>query len=190
MPDEDDLELDTETSKGKSGLVKIIIIAVVALLVLGGTIAATLYFAGVFDGGEDEAVVEEMEGEGKEDKAKEKKKAKKDSKPKDTSIVIYHEFDPAFVVNFEDNNVVRFLQIGMSALTHDQTVINELNKHDPAIRNNLVLLFSSQTYEELSSREGKEALRKKALKEIQGILKENTGDPGVEQIYFTSFVIQ
>ncbi len=182
MPDEDDLELDTETSKGKSGLVKIIIIVVVALVVLGGTITATLYFAGVFEGDEDEAVAEEKQAD--------EGNAKKDSKPKDTSIVIYHQFDPAFVVNFEDNNVVRFLQIGMSALTHDQAVINELNKHDPAIRNNLVLLFSSQTYDNLSSREGKEELRKKALKEIQDILRENTGDPGVEQIYFTSFVIQ
>lgn len=188
MPEEDDLELDTESSKGKSGLVKIIIIVVVALVLLGGTIGATLYFAGVFDSGDEEQMSEEMDDA--DGKSGDKKAASKDKKAKDTSIVIYHQFEPAFVVNFEDNNVVRFLQVGMSAMTHDQSVIDELNKHDPAIRNNLVLLFSSQTYQDLSTREGKEGLRKKALKEIQDILKENTGDPGVEQIYFTSFVIQ
>lgn len=184
MPEEDDLDLDTAASKGKSGLVKIIIIVVVAILVLGGTIGATLYFAGVF-GGDEEADTEMAQ-----EQDKPAKQEKKDKKPKDSSQVVYHEFDPAFVVNFEDNGVVRFLQIGMSAMTYDPQVVEALKTHDPAIRNNLVLLFSSQTYRDLSTREGKEALRKKALAEIQSILKENGGDAGVEQIYFTSFVIQ
>ena len=184
MPEEEDDDLELDTKKGKSGKLKIIIIAVVAIILLSGTIFATLYFAGVFGGGDDGESAEMSEAEDKDEPKK------KDKKKKDTSVVIYHQFEPAFVVNFEDNNVVRFLQVGMSVMTHDPMVVNELTKHEPAIRNNIVLLFSSQTYADLSSRDGKETLRKKALTEIQTILKNNTGSTGVEQVYFTSFVIQ
>lgn len=186
MPVDDDLELDTSPKKDKSGIKKIIIIAAAAVTFIALTVFATLYFTGAFShkGGEDTA---EMEQTGDKEEAKQKKKTEK---KKDKGVVIYHLFEPAFVVNFEDNNVVRFLQVGMSVMTHDSAVVEELKKHEPAIRNDIVLLFSSQTYADLSSREGKEALRKKALIAIQNILKENTGDTGIEQVYFTSFVIQ
>jgi flagellar FliL protein len=86
--------------------------------------------------------------------------------------------------------VIRFLQIGLSVMTRDETVIDSLKQHDPVIRNNLVLLFSSQTFKDLSSREGKEKLRVETLKEIQSILKKYTDDKGIEEAFFTSFVIQ
>ena len=60
----------------------------------------------------------------------------------------------------------------------------------PAIRNNLVLLFSSQSYERVSTLEGKEALREEALGVVQEVLEQETGDPGVEAVYFTSLVMQ
>ena len=47
-----------------------------------------------------------------------------------------------------------------------------------------------KTAAELSSREGKEELQAEALASIQGILERETGIPGVEAVYFTSFVMQ
>ncbi|VAX05680.1 hypothetical protein MNBD_GAMMA19-792, partial [hydrothermal vent metagenome] len=38
--------------------------------------------------------------------------------------------------------------------------------------------------------EGKETLREEALEVVQQILEEETGDPGIEAVYFTSFVMQ
>ena len=60
----------------------------------------------------------------------------------------------------------------------------------PVIKNNIILMLSSQTYGLLISREGKEELRKHTLEEIRKVLKENYGEPGVEEVYFTSFVMQ
>jgi flagellar FliL protein len=51
-------------------------------------------------------------------------------------------------------------------------------------------LFSGQTREGIISREGKEKIRKEAEAEVQKILKEQTGNPGVKALYFTSFVMQ
>jgi flagellar FliL protein len=75
-------------------------------------------------------------------------------------------------------------------MAHEQSAIDAVQKHMPVIRNNLMLLFSGQDYQVIRTREGKEALRARTLTEIQSILKQRTGKPGVEAVYFTSFVMQ
>ena len=54
----------------------------------------------------------------------------------------------------------------------------------------LLLLFSQQTVEGVRSREAKEQLQADALKEVQAVLTEATGKPGIDALYFTSFVTQ
>ena len=72
----------------------------------------------------------------------------------------------------------------------DPAVIENIKKHMPRLRNDLILLFSSQKYEVLSTREGKEKMRDEALFEIRKVLKEETGNPGVEGLYFTTLIMQ
>ena len=102
----------------------------------------------------------------------------------------YISLNPPFVVNFEDQSLVRFLQVTVEVMTRDPEAVAAVEQHMPRIRNNLVLLFSSQSYQTLSSREGKIKIRKQALTEVQSILEEQTGKPGIDEIYFTSFVMQ
>jgi flagellar FliL protein len=59
----------------------------------------------------------------------------------------------------------------------------------PAIRNSLVLLLSRQVYDELLPDEGKEKLRGEALAAVQGVLQAQLGKPGIEDLYFTNFVM-
>jgi flagellar FliL protein len=65
-----------------------------------------------------------------------------------------------------------------------------VKRHMPVIRNNLVMLFSSQTRQSIATREGKEKIRADAQSEVQKILTDRTGKPVIEQLYFTSFVMQ
>jgi flagellar FliL protein len=61
----------------------------------------------------------------------------------------------------------------------------------PVIRNNLLMMFGGQTLATLTNRDEKEKLRAAALAEVQRILAANAvGAPGVEDLYFTSFVVQ
>jgi flagellar FliL protein len=78
----------------------------------------------------------------------------------------------------------------MEVMARDEAVIENVKTHMPVIRNNLVLVFSNQNYETISTSAGKQKLRDEALAEIQQILKSETGKTGVEAIYFTSFVMQ
>ena len=102
---------------------------------------------------------------------------------------IYYAIDPPLVVNFEDGSVVRFLQITMELMAHDQKAIDSATKNIPLIRNNLLLLMSNRNYQSLMSREGKEKLRQEALAEVRAVQKK-TGGADVEDVLFTSFVVQ
>jgi len=48
---------------------------------------------------------------------------------------VYYAIDPPLVVNFEDGSAVRFLQITMEIMAHDQKAIESVQKNIPLIRN-------------------------------------------------------
>jgi flagellar FliL protein len=102
---------------------------------------------------------------------------------------VYYAIDPPLVVNFEDGSVVRFLQITMEIMAHDQKVIDSVQKNIPLIRNNLLLLMSNRNYQTLMSRDGKDKLRAEAVAEVNNVQKKQGGD-AVDDVLFTTFVVQ
>jgi flagellar FliL protein len=183
MAQEDDLDLDTEgvaeAPKSKSKLI-IIIVAVVLLLGVSG--AATLMLTGVLSGDEPAMDEQAQAGKGKDARAKETAKAR--------APLNYVPMDPPFVVNFSGDTDIRFLQVTIEVGTRDPDMVELVKEQRPAIRNNLVMLFSNQDPYTLNTREGKEKLRSEALGEIQKVMKQETGRAGVESVFFTSFVMQ
>jgi flagellar protein FliL len=104
---------------------------------------------------------------------------------------LFLALDPPFVVNFDAEQAVRFLQIAVQVETRDPATIELLKTNDPVVRNDLLLLFANQKYAQLSTREGKEALRNQALESVRKVLSRAGGQPErLEAVYFTSFVMQ
>ncbi|HEX7116930.1 MAG TPA: flagellar basal body-associated FliL family protein [Steroidobacter sp.] len=117
--------------------------------------------------------------------------AQKQEAGKPRAPAIYVEFDPPFVVNFDAKGVMRFLQVSVKAMTRDPATAELIKQHDPVMRNDLLLLLGSQTIDTISTREGKEKLRQEALETVAKIVAREGGDPKkVEDLYFTSFVMQ
>ena len=102
---------------------------------------------------------------------------------------LYYAIDPPLVVNFEDGSAVRFLQISMEIMAHDEKAIESVQKNLPLIRNNLLLLMSNRNYQSMMSREGKDKFRQEALTEVRAVQKKE-GSPDVDDVLFTSFVVQ
>ncbi len=116
---------------------------------------------------------------------------KKSEKARPPAPAIYYKYDPAFVVNFGGEGSARYLQVTVEAMTRDVPVSEIIKNNEPAVRNDLVLLFSNQDTATLLSPEGKEKLRQAALDVIRKVVAGEGGDPKlVESVYFTSFVIQ
>ena len=75
-------------------------------------------------------------------------------------------------------------------MARDQKALDAAKASEPAVRNALVMLFSSQDAKTLISREGKEKLRTDSLDEIRKIVAERTKGATIDAVYFTSFVMQ
>ena len=104
---------------------------------------------------------------------------------------VYLALDPAFVVNFQGDDSTRYLQVGVTVMAHDAAVIQTIKDNDPVIRNALLMLFSSQTLNQLSTTAGKQKLQSEALAAVRKIVDDKFGKPGgVDALYFTSFVMQ
>jgi flagellar protein FliL len=107
------------------------------------------------------------------------------------AVPIYYKFDPAFVVNFGDEGSARYLQVTVEAMSRDMTAVESMKNTEPAIRNDLVMLFSGQDNATLMSVDGKEKLRAATLASIRRVLDGEGGNGKlIEAVYFTSFVIQ
>jgi flagellar protein FliL len=186
----------------KGGKKKLLIIIAAAVLVLGGAGGGAFFFMNK-DHADDEVTADADEGEEADveeekpdakDAKKAKSKSKKDKKSKKAEAkapALYVKYEPPFVVNFEAKGVMRFLQISMEVMTRDAPTSEVIKLHEPKIRNNMLMLLGSQTYDTLSSMEGKEGLRKRALETIAKVVEDEGGEgTKVEDIYFTSFVMQ
>ena len=77
---------------------------------------------------------------------------------------IYVNLDPPFVVNFEAEAAVRFLQVTVSVMTREPHVEELLKKNDPRIRNDLLMLPErSEVRHDLDARrQGKAADRSRS----------------------------
>jgi flagellar basal body-associated protein FliL len=103
---------------------------------------------------------------------------------------VYVKFNPPFTVNLDPEDTVEYLQISMQVLTRSEGVAKDLEKYRPLIRNNLATLFSQQNSLELRASEGKEQLQNSALELVQSIVDDYGSGGEVENIFFTSFVMQ
>jgi flagellar FliL protein len=104
---------------------------------------------------------------------------------------LFLALDPPFVVNFQDQGQIRFLQVGIEVMANDPKAIEAVKTESPVIRNALLMLLSGQDAKALMTRQGKEKLRAEAQAEIQKVLaKDGEGKPGIKALYFTSFVMQ
>jgi flagellar FliL protein len=101
----------------------------------------------------------------------------------------YIKMEP-FIVTLANKSRPNMLQIDVSASTTDAEAVEAFKQHTPVIRNNLLMLMNAQDVKRLQTNEGKEALRQEALTAVQEIMKERYGSEGIDEIFFTKFVMQ
>ncbi len=167
---DEDLDLDVK-SGGKSN--KILLIALIALLLLVGSGGAAFF---LMSGDEKPAA------EGESEHATEEKAEAKE--------VHYLELGKEFVVNLEDNSKVNFMQVEIQVMANTTEPLTLIEQHMPVIRNKLMLILSSQKYEEVNTQEGKQKLRESIKQAIQEVLHEASPEANIEAVYFTSLIMQ
>ena len=106
--------------------------------------------------------------------------------------VQYYNLQPAFVANFgsESGKKLKFLKAGISVRVTKDSAINEVMNHDALVRHQIVMLLSRQSEATLAGSAGQEKVRLEALEVVKQALQEETGDEQIDDLLFTSFVVQ
>lgn len=155
-----------------TGRLKLIVVAALALLLAAGLSAAgTWFFLG-----------KERPAEAQATSARPQAVSKQPA--------VYEELMPPFVVNFQAGGRTRYMQASLALMGRDAGQLAELKAHMPALRNQLVMLFSSQDFEALNAPLGLDMLKQKVTATVQQLAMQEVGAPVVEQVLFTNFVMQ
>ena len=187
----------------KKGKMKgILMMLVMAIVFAGGGVGAGLYAAGAgLAGGHKEAapedpnapklVMKEDEGEGDHGEKKTLPAGiETDKSPDPTKYkATYYTFEQPFTANLRDSS--SFVQIGLGASTfYDAKVVDNLKNNELPIRSAVLMAISQQDSFSISTPEGKLKLQKDLKDAINGVLRQREGFGGIDNVYFTSLVIQ
>ena len=116
-------------------------------------------------------------------------KQSKDAPEEEVFETIYHEFPGTFTTNLSGSR--KMLQVGIGVSTqYDDTVMMNVEAHQPALRSVILGVISDFTEDDVKGATGREKLAG-ALRDTINIkleALENFG--GVEEVHFTSFVLQ
>lgn len=94
------------------------------------------------------------------------------------------------MVNYTHAGRQRYMQVNVVLMGRDAAGMATLTKHLPLVRNQLVMLFTSEEFDSLFTPDGKETLRQRATLAVQSLLEKEIGNPVVESVLFTNIVLQ
>ncbi len=174
LTEEEQAEADRKAKRKQK--IKLALLALLLVLLSVGVTLGLLYFLVPDDPEPTDGTTEQVEDAEPPEPAKQQ--------------AIYFPLKEKFVINYNVRGRQRFLQTEVNLMFRDNEVAGVLEQHLPRVRNDLIMLFSGQEFEDLQTAEGRELLRQDALRRVQAILEQEMGQPGVEQVLFTSFVMQ
>lgn len=194
---------ETEEPKKKGGLVKILGFVLAGILLIGIGLGAGFFLFGgssltpsdeieqiierkLKESGqlpEDEEVEEDAEGEG------EPRPNIKEVPETDAFVTTYFEFDGNFTTNLRNSR--KFLQVGVGVSTqYDESVIEHVEMHQLALRSEILGVASEFSEEDIQGKAGRDLLAARMTEAINAKLVMLEGFGGIENVHFTSFVLQ
>lgn len=103
--------------------------------------------------------------------------------------ITYYPISDAFTTNLADGS--GFLQVGISLSTfYDGKVINNIKRQAVPIRSVVLMVLAEQDPALLSTSQGKQRLQRQLTAAINEVLRDKEGFGGIDNVYFTSLVIQ
>ncbi|MBI2399504.1 MAG: flagellar basal body-associated FliL family protein [Deltaproteobacteria bacterium] len=167
---------EESTAPAKKG--KGLLIAIIAVAVIGA--AAGAYF--IF-GGKKSAPAAEGHGEQAEASSHEAPSgAPGEAGAKEGGLF---NLEP-FIVNLQDNSGTRYLKLTINLELTEGASAADLTAQATQIRDSLIILLSSKSYTDIGTVEGKYLMRDEIVARVNQFLKKGK----VKTAYFTEFVIQ
>lgn len=134
-------------------------------------------------------LAERETAEAEADNSTEPQKQSKDTPEDDVFETIYHEFAGTFTTNLDGSR--KMLQLGIGVSTqYDDTVMMNVESHQLALRSVILGVISNFSEEDVKGSAGREMLAVSIRDAINGKLEALENFGGIEEVHFTSFVLQ
>ena len=188
---------DDAEKKASSGLVKkLLIFGGGGLLLVAIGVAAGWLIFGSSQPDPSEAIQEIIERKMQEREAAEMEadnatpqKQSKDTPEEEVFETIYHEFPGTFTTNLSGSR--KMLQVGIGVSTqYDDTVMMNVESHQLALRSVILGVISDFTEDDVKGATGRDKLAVALRDSINAKLEALENFGGVEEVHFTSFVLQ
>ena len=196
---------EVEEEQKKSNLLKIILFVVAGILLIAVGLGIGFFLFGAEPEPDPSAEVNQII-EGKEAK----KKKTEDSENKegeeegedgiikknvkaipevDSYETTYFEFPGDFTTNLKGSR--KFLQVSVGVSTqYDEKVMEVVDSHQLALRSEILSTISDFTEEDISGSDGKKKLSERLMVVLNKKLESLDEFPGIEDVYFTAFILQ
>lgn len=172
MAEENEKAEKIEDKAPKKGKLKLIIILLVGLAVLGGG-GAYLWF---------KVIAPAIGAGGGAESGKEKKE-----RPEEIEAVTGQMFPlEPFIINLAGVEGKRFLKLSLELELNSEKLTSEVTANLPKIKDSILILLSSKTFDDIYTVEGKFKLRDEITARVNRFLVSGH----VMNVYFTEFVIQ
>ena len=190
---------ENEEPKKKSGLVKILLFVFAGILLIAVGLGVGYFMFGsqqADPSDEIDAIIEKTKDEAEEEKQAALEQAEnvaekvaKEKPEAETFVTTYFEFPGTFTTNLRSSR--RFLQLGLGVSTqYDDSVMLNIETHQLALRSEILNVMSEFTEEDIQGKAGRESLAKALADGINKKMLKLEGFGGVEEVHFTSFVLQ
>ncbi|MEY3513085.1 MAG: hypothetical protein RL420_108 [Pseudomonadota bacterium] len=179
--------------KKKKPILLIALIAISTILLLVVVIFTTLYFSGYFEHKSEAAAHEKVDELDKEAGAAKATPGGPDKVTKDSVNTrfenTYLQIDKEFMTNLTGSKKVMVVQIAV--MTHyDNRVFDNVKKHEFAIRSGILDVMRQTTEAEAARPDFRSELAAKIKVVMNDMLKKYEDFGGIEDVFFTSFVMQ
>ena len=189
-------EEEKEEEPKKGGLIKIIMMSLGAIALIGVGVGTGYFLFGgtpADPSAEIEEIIERKMKEAEEAKAAEEAEnlgpQKKEAPEVEKFITTYYEFPGSFTTNLRGSR--KFLQAGIGVSTqYDDGVITNVEDHQLSLRSSILAVMSEFSEQDIEGKSGRDALAKAIAAELNTNLEELEGFGGIENVYFTSFMLQ
>ncbi|MCG3725400.1 flagellar basal body-associated protein FliL [Vibrio cincinnatiensis] len=104
--------------------------------------------------------------------------------------VSYVNIAQPFVFNVSGENRGRMVQVKVQLMVRGSKNENLARYHSPLVESTLLATFASATVEQLRTTSGRTELRDKATEDIKAAMIQVVGEPVIERVLFTDFVMQ
>ena len=190
---------ENEEPKKKSGLVKILLFVFAGILLIAVGLGVGYFMFGSQQpdpSDEIDAIIEKTKDEAEAEKQAALEQAEnaaekvaKEKPEAETFVTTYFEFPGTFTTNLRSSR--KFLQLGLGVSTqYDESVMLNIETHQLALRSEILNVMSEFTEEDIQGKAGRESLAKALADGINEKMLKLEGFGGVEEVHFTSFVLQ